>query len=77
MTSLGKQPGAAREEGPEGRGGTERRVGQGSKLLNLLSTLAIHRNWAGWCPDSRKVPLTCEDATVEEASDARVRTPFW
>jgi len=45
--------------------------------LGELLTLAIHRNWAGWCPDSRKVPLTCEDATVEEASDARVRTPFW
>lgn len=38
MTSLSKQPGAAQGEGSKEREGTERRVGGGSKLLNLLST---------------------------------------
>ncbi|KPI05797.1 cytochrome c oxidase subunit I [Actinobacteria bacterium OV450] len=38
MTSLGERPGVAQKEGTQERGGTERRVGQGSRLLNLLST---------------------------------------
>lgn len=38
MTSLSKPPGPAQGEGRKEREGTERRVGCGSKLLNLLST---------------------------------------
>lgn len=38
MRSLNEQLGAAQEEGMEERGGTERRVGQGSRLLGLVST---------------------------------------